>query len=108
LPQQARISLFHPPIPDDARDASALSQFLPVPPFDHPRLYVRFMLSYRDTEDLLFAERGLDVSYETVRRWVLKFGLVFARGTTAAFRRFWATGVMPSLAPSTRQPALRL
>ena len=36
-------------------------------------LYFRFTLSYRDVEDLL-AERGLDVSYETVRRWVLKFG----------------------------------
>jgi putative transposase len=33
-------------------------------------LYIRFTLSYRDAEDLL-AERGLDVSYETVRRWVL-------------------------------------
>ena len=41
-------------------------------------LYVRFTLSYRDVEDLL-AERGLDVSYETVRRWVLKFGPMFAR-----------------------------
>ena len=41
-------------------------------------LYVRFTLSYRDVEDLL-AERGLDVSYETVRRWVLKFGPLFAR-----------------------------
>ena len=41
-------------------------------------LYVRFTLSYRDAEDLL-AERGLDVSYETVRRWVLKFGPLFAR-----------------------------
>jgi transposase-like protein len=41
-------------------------------------LYIRFTLSYRDVEDLL-AERGLDVSYETVRRWVLKFGPVFAR-----------------------------
>ena len=40
-------------------------------------LYLRFTLSYRDVEDLL-AERGLDVSYETVRRWVLKFGPVFA------------------------------
>ena len=39
-------------------------------------LYVRFTLSYRDVEDLL-AERGLDVSYETVRRWVL--GPLFAR-----------------------------
>jgi putative transposase len=41
-------------------------------------LYVRFTLSYRDVEDLL-AERGRDVSYETVRRWVLKFGPLFAR-----------------------------
>jgi putative transposase len=38
----------------------------------------RFTLSYRDVEDLL-AERALDVSYETVRRWVLKFGPLFAR-----------------------------
>ena len=29
-------------------------------------LYLRFTLSYRDVEDLL-AERGLDISYETVR-----------------------------------------
>jgi putative transposase len=36
-------------------------------------LYARFTLSYRDVEELL-AERGLDVSYETVRRWVLKSG----------------------------------
>ena len=41
-------------------------------------LYFRFPLSYRDVEDLL-AERGIDVSYETVRRWVLKFGLAYAR-----------------------------
>ena len=41
-------------------------------------LYMRFTLSYRDVEDLL-AQRGLDVSYETVRRWVLKFGPLFAR-----------------------------
>jgi transposase-like protein len=41
-------------------------------------LYLRFTLSYRDVEELL-AERGLDLSYETVRRWVLKFGTAFAR-----------------------------
>src|SRR6516164_8986404 len=41
-------------------------------------LYLRFTLSYRDVEDLL-AERGLDLSYETVRRWVLKFGPLIAR-----------------------------
>jgi putative transposase len=31
-------------------------------------LYIRFTLSFRDVEDLL-AERGIMVSYETVRRW---------------------------------------
>jgi putative transposase len=41
-------------------------------------LYLRFTLSYRDVEDLL-AERGLDISYETVRSWVLKFGPVIAQ-----------------------------
>jgi putative transposase len=41
-------------------------------------LYLRFTLSYRDVEELL-AERGLDVSYETIRRWVLKFGPAFAK-----------------------------
>ena len=40
-------------------------------------LYLRFTLSYRDVEDLL-AERGLDISYETIRRWVLKFGRIYA------------------------------
>jgi len=42
------------------------------------RMSARFTLSLRDVEELL-AERGLDVSYETVRRWFLKFGLVYAR-----------------------------
>src|ERR671910_2103338 len=41
-------------------------------------LYLRFTLSYRDVEELL-AERGVETSYETVRRWVLKFGPAFAR-----------------------------
>jgi transposase-like protein len=41
-------------------------------------LYLRFTLSYRDVEELL-AERGLDISYETVRRGVLKFGPAIAR-----------------------------
>ena len=41
-------------------------------------LYARFALSYRDVEDLL-AERGLDISYESVRRWFLKFGAPIAR-----------------------------
>jgi transposase-like protein len=33
---------------------------------------------YRDVEEL-FAERALEISYETVRRWVLKFGPAIAR-----------------------------
>ncbi|WP_169566546.1 IS6 family transposase [Sneathiella limimaris] len=41
-------------------------------------LYARFTLSYRDVEDLL-ATRGLDISYETARRWFLKFGPAIAR-----------------------------
>ena len=59
-------------------------------------LYFRFALSYRDVEDML-AERGIDVSYETVRRWALKFGTIIARklrrGSIAAgairTRRSW-------------------
>jgi len=41
-------------------------------------LYFRFTLSFRDVEDLL-AERGLDISYESIRYWVLKFGKQYAR-----------------------------
>ena len=48
-------------------------QFPPVVIQHAVWLYLRFTLSYRDVEELL-AERGLEVSYETVRRWVLKFG----------------------------------
>src|SRR5208337_2669652 len=40
-------------------------------------LYLRFTLSLRDVEDLL-AERGVAVSYETVRRWVNHFGPMIA------------------------------
>ena len=48
-------------------------------------LYFRFALSYRDVEDML-AERGIDVSYETVRRRALKFGAIIAR----KLRRGWS------------------
>jgi transposase-like protein len=40
-------------------------------------LYARFTLSFRDVEEML-AERGIDVSNETVRRWFLKFGRLIA------------------------------
>ena len=41
-------------------------------------LYHRFGLSFRDVEDLL-AERGITVTYETIRQWCLTFGLDYAR-----------------------------
>ena len=56
-------------------------------------LYLRFTLSLRDVEDLL-AERGIAVSYETVRRWVNHFGPMIAadlrkrrQGTVMSGRR---------------------
>ena len=56
----------------------ARHQFPPVLIQHAVWLYLRFSVSYRDVEDLL-AERGVDVSYETIRRWVRKFGPVFAQ-----------------------------
>ncbi len=41
-------------------------------------LYFRFTLSFRDVEELL-AERGIEVSYETIRCWTIKFGPQIAR-----------------------------
>ena len=42
-------------------------------------LYFRFSLSLRDVEDLL-AERGVSVTYETIRAWCSKFGPSYAAG----------------------------
>ncbi|MDP9370871.1 MAG: IS6 family transposase [Chloroflexota bacterium] len=41
------------------------------------RLYFRFPLSYREVEELL-AERGVIVTYESIRQWCQKFGQVYA------------------------------
>jgi len=41
-------------------------------------LYHRFCLSFRDVEDLL-AERGIVVSYESIRQWCNRFGPEYAR-----------------------------
>lgn len=40
-------------------------------------MYIRFPLSLRNVEDLLF-ERGIDISYETERFWWNRFGPIFA------------------------------
>ena len=41
-------------------------------------LYFRFNLSHRDIEDLL-AQRGIIISYESIRLWCIKFGRRYAR-----------------------------
>ena len=41
-------------------------------------LYHRFCLSFRDVEDLL-AQRGVTITYETIRQWCQRFGPVYAR-----------------------------
>lgn len=40
-------------------------------------LYIRYPLSLRNVEDLLFGY-GIDVSHETVRYWLNRFGPMFA------------------------------
>src|SRR4029077_8217950 len=42
-------------------------------------LYFRFPLSFREVEELML-ERGVAVSYETIRRWCAKFGQAYASG----------------------------
>ena len=46
-------------------------------------LYFRFRLSLRDVEELK-AARGVNVSYETIRRWTIKFGHAIARNLSGA------------------------
>ncbi|GAA0386737.1 hypothetical protein GCM10009093_11960 [Brevundimonas terrae] len=41
-------------------------------------LYFRFNLSFRDVEELM-AKRGIEISYETIRCWTIKFGPMIAR-----------------------------
>ena len=54
-------------------------------------IYVRFPLSLRNVEDLLF-ERGIDICHETVRFWWNRFGPMFAadirRQRISRMRRF--------------------
>ena len=53
-------------------------------------LYHRFNLSNRDVEDLL-AERGISVSYETIRPWCIKFGTRYARRLKQRYRGYGDT-----------------
>jgi transposase-like protein len=41
-------------------------------------LYYRFGVSLRDVSELMLAH-GIEVSYEAIRLWTLRFGLEYAR-----------------------------
>lgn len=41
-------------------------------------LYYRFSLSFRDIE-LMMLEKGVEVTYESIRLWCLKFGTIFSK-----------------------------
>ena len=53
-------------------------------------LYYRFNLSSRDIEDLM-AERGIAVSYESIRLWCIKFGPKYARRLRSRHQGFGDT-----------------
>ena len=55
-------------------------------------LYARITLGLRDVEEML-AERGLDVSYETIRRWFIKFGPSIAANLRRRRPRPATTGI---------------
>ena len=54
--------------------------------------YFRFPMSLRDVEDLL-AERGVIVSYETIRAWVAKFGEHYAKQSVGTGQRRPTNGI---------------
>ena len=41
-------------------------------------LYFRFCLSFRDIQEMML-ERGVEVSYEAIRLWCLKFGADYSK-----------------------------
>ena len=75
-------------------------------------LYHRFCLSFRDIEKLL-SERGIVVTYESVRQWCRKFGPQYARNlgrlVTDKLRSYGAAhlSIMPSVDHDTRRYSKR-
>ena len=69
-------------------------------------LYFRFTLSLRDVEDLL-AERGMAVSYETVRRWVNHFGPMIAADLRRRRLKPYTTWHLDEGVPRTHQQQWR-
>jgi transposase-like protein len=69
-------------------------------------LHLRFTLSLRDVEDLL-AERGIMVSYETVRRWVNHFGPMIAADLRKRRAKQFPCSVLPEARISFPRPDQR-
>jgi putative transposase len=69
-------------------------------------MYVRFLLSLRNVEDLL-AEQGIDICHETVRMWWNRFGPLFAadikRQRISRMRGLSKLALGSALAPSPRR-----
>ena len=65
-------------------------------------MYVRYPLSLRNVEDLL-AERGIDISHETVRFWWNRFGPIFAaeiaKKRVSAYARLHPMAMMEWMPP---------
>jgi putative transposase len=73
-------------------------------------MYVRYPLSLRNVEDLL-AERGIDISHETVRFWWNRFGPMFAaeiRKRRVAHMRAVALALGRGVCEDQRQALLSL
>jgi hypothetical protein len=66
-------------------------------------LYFRFPLSFREVEELML-ERGVAVSYETIRRWCAKFGQAYASGPGKLRRWFFFLGIRVIATPRLMVP----
>ena len=64
-------------------------------------LYYRFTLSFRDIEEIL-ALRGIEVSYESIRYWCLKFGNRYAKRIRSRARRLGDTWYLDEVFISIR------
>ena len=76
-PRLCQVNLAHGTIPGLRRSRYVRHRFQPEIISHAVWLYYRFTLSFREVEDQL-ADRGVTVSYETIRQWTIKFGTQYA------------------------------
>jgi len=62
------------PLSSTSQTSSKWCRFLPEIILLNVRWYCRYLLSYRNLEEMM-AERGVEVDHSTINRWVLKFAL---------------------------------